>query len=51
MGDEERWVEDGSGLGLYSHYGEFQALLRKWIKREVHALVMIVDLVCQACLS
>ena len=32
-------MEEGEGLdyGLegYSHYGEFQALMRKWINREV----------------
>ena len=33
-GGEEEEEEEGS-FGTYSHYGEFQALMRKWINREV----------------
>ena len=32
--------EEGAGLGDaagYSHYGEFQALLKKWTNREVNS--------------
>ena len=28
--------ESGQGLESYSHFGEFQALMRKWINREVN---------------
>lgn len=31
------WDSD-SGADEYSHYGEFQALLRKWMSREVSCL-------------
>ena len=31
--------EEGGGEGgSYSHYGEFQALMRKWINREVRCM-------------
>ena len=29
------------GLGDYSHFGEFQALMRKWINREVSVMVAL----------
>ena len=32
--EEEERGREGGGEG-YSHYGEFQALMRKWISREV----------------
>ena len=31
----EEEVEGGAGDGGYSHFGEFQALLKKWTNREV----------------
>lgn len=33
-GGSEEEEEEGS-LGTFSHYGEFQGLMRKWINREV----------------
>ena len=35
MPNEEEGEGQGVGLGAYSHYGEFQALLKKWTNREV----------------
>ena len=32
---------EGEGEGGYSHYGEFQALMRKWINREVCVCVVL----------
>ena len=42
-GEEEE--KEGS-FGTYSHYGEFQALMRKWINREVSAYLYTS---CEAC--
>lgn len=43
-GGEEEQEEEGS-VGTFSHYGEFQALMRKWINREVGAYLPRVKLV------
>lgn len=43
-GGEEEQEEEGS-VGTFSHYGEFQALMRKWINREVGAYLPCVRLV------
>ena len=43
-GGEEDQEEEGS-VGTFSHYGEFQALMRKWINREVRAYLPCVKLV------
>ncbi len=39
----------GSGEGDYSHFGEFQALIRKWINRDVRRLVTL-SLVNEDCI-
>ena len=44
-GGQEEEEEEGS-FGTYSHYGEFQALMRKWINREVSAYLYTS---CEAC--
>ena len=40
--------EEGVGYSLegYSHYGEFQALMRKWINREVYLCLCALCIVC-----
>ena len=49
-GGEEDQEEEGS-VGTFSHYGEFQALMRKWINREVRAYLPRVRLVPPALIS
>ena len=39
---EEEWAGLG-GMAGYSHYGEFQALLKKWTNREVSLMIFDTD--------
>ena len=38
-------IREQGGCG-YSHYGEFQAMIKKWIRREVLAVTMVTVSVC-----
>ena len=44
--EEEEEEEGEEGEGLFSHFGEFQALMKKWINREVCVCVSV----CVLCL-